>query len=191
MPQASGDPTGADAFVGIRDDTPFELRLAQAIAWCTPRATLHDPVGSLRSDSLRPRVLEVDRGAAVYGVLNYRTTDRSAYRATAVTSAKDLSGGRLLAYFPDAELSDGAAEQETAGFFDVNNAPPWDTWVALFRDPSAGNTSYSDYLVSWVPRDFVELAARGINVNPESCILWLADTRTPSATALGGRGWLQ
>ena len=83
-----------------------------------------------------------------------------------------LAGGRLLAYFPDAELSDGAAEAETRGFFDVNNAPPWDTWVALFRD-EGGDLSTSDCLVAWVPGALVESVDRGIYVNPEQCILWL------------------
>jgi len=177
--------------VGIGDDTPFELRLGQAIAWCAPRADPRDPVGSLRSESLRPRVLEVDRRAAVFGVVNYRTTDRPAYRAAPVTTAADLTGGRLLAYFPDAELSDGAAEQETGGFLDVHNAPPWDTWVALFRDPAAEDISYADYLVSWVPPAFVEAVARGIDVNPESCILWVDDTHTPLAAELRARGLLR
>jgi hypothetical protein len=45
------------------------------------------------------------------------------------TIPSGLSGGRLLIYFPNHDLACGAAEQETAGFFDVNNVPPWDTWV--------------------------------------------------------------
>ncbi len=50
----------------------------------------------------------------------------------------------------------------TKGFFDVNNVPPWDTWVC-----------YLDrYLVSWVPPVLEELASAGIRVNPEECIQW-------------------
>jgi hypothetical protein len=89
-----------------------------------------------------------------------------------------LAGGRLLAYFPDDELSDGAAEAETRGFFDVNNAPPWDTWVALFRD-EGGDVSTSDCLVSWVPGTLVKSVDRGIFVNPEGCIRWLAPPELP------------
>ena len=115
------------------DDQPFELRLAQAVAWCTPRSKR-----SLRSEHLRPWVLESDRAWSVrHGV---RVDGPARSRA-------DLKGGELLLYFPDMNLADGAAEAETGGFFDVHNTPPWDTWVGLFRDGPT-NPSLSDYLVS-------------------------------------------
>jgi len=84
-----------------------------------------------------------------------------------------LEGGRLLVYFPDLDLADGAAEAESRGYFDVNNAPPWDTWIALVLD-AVGNAK-SPYLVSWVPEEFLDAAQRGIDVNPEQCILWIED----------------
>jgi hypothetical protein len=46
-----------------------------------------------------------------------------------LSSITDLCGGRLVAYFPDDNLFDGAAEAESQGFFDVDNIPPYDTWV--------------------------------------------------------------
>lgn len=85
---------------------------------------------------------------------------------------RDLAGGRLLAYFPDSDLADGAAEAESKGFFDVNNAPPWDTWVALTDDE---RDEQHPCLVSWVPSEFIELAGAGILVNPEECVKWLDD----------------
>ena len=100
-----------------------------------------------------------------------------------VRTGHDFLGGRLLVYFPDGELSDGAAEIESRGFFDVNNAPPWDTWIALFRDDSA-DISSRDHLVSWVPKELVEIVDRGIYVNPEQCIVWLSDARIPIAERL-------
>jgi len=30
-----------------------------------------------------------------------------------------------------------------------------------------------NYLVAWIPPDFVQLASAGVAVNPEACILWL------------------
>jgi hypothetical protein len=74
-----------------------------------------------------------------------------------------LNGGRLLLYAPDENLCDGAAEVASLGFFDVDNVPPWDTWVAF----SNGT------LLSWVPPSLVTLAQSGIEVNPECCILWM------------------
>ena len=31
----------------------------------------------------------------------------------------------------------------------------------------------ANYLVAWVPPDFIQLASRGVRVNPEQCIRWL------------------
>ena len=31
----------------------------------------------------------------------------------------------------------------------------------------------ANYLVAWVPPDFIQLASGGVGVNPEACILWL------------------
>ena len=71
--------------------------------------------------------------------------------------------GRLLLFVPSETLMDGAAKYSSNGFFDVNNVPPWDTWV-----------SFSDRtLVSWVPPVLMETAQRGIDANPEACINWI------------------
>jgi hypothetical protein len=68
--------------------------------------------------------------------------------------------GRLLLFVPSETLMDGGAKYTSNGFFDVNNVPPWDTWVS------------DRTLVSWVPPVLVETAQRGIDVNPEACIVW-------------------
>ena len=169
------------------DFISFESRLAEAIAWCHPRASVGDPAGSLRSEQLRPRMLEVDRAAAVRWVADAR--QMSLRLAGQVHESSDRGVGRLLAYLPDMDLADGAAELESKGFFDINNTPPWDTWIALFRDP-AGDISSASLLVCWVPDSLVDLADRGIRVNPEECILWLADSHVPIAEQLRSAGHL-
>ena len=88
-----------------------------------------------------------------------------------------LRSGRLLLYAPQDNLSDGAAEYASMGFFDVDNAPPWDTWIVMFRK----------YLVSWVPSQLVRLVQQGLDVNPEQCILWADDpslSKEPIAATL-------
>jgi hypothetical protein len=80
-----------------------------------------------------------------------------------VGSFADL--GRILLYCPDDNLSDGAAAYSSKGFFDDENAPPWDTWVSF----------EGKYLISFVPRLLCGLAQRGIEVNPEECIRWADD----------------
>jgi hypothetical protein len=132
-------------------------------------------------------VLEVDRAAIVRNVALARAN--AVRDAKPVRTGHDLADGRLMVYFPDAELSDGAAEIESRGFFDVSNAPPWDTWIALCRDDRA-DISSRDHVVSWVPKELVELADRGIDVNPEQCIRWLSDTRVSIAERLRVAGLL-
>ena len=176
--------------VGLGDTEPFTLRLAQAVHWCSRRANAKDPARSLRYDQLQPHTLEVDRAATVRAPVHQRTV-HVPRDLQPVSCVDDLRGGRLLAYFPDAELSDGAAELETAGFFDSFNAPPWDTWVALFEDPTALDSSYRVYLVAWIPPVFLDTASRGIAVNPESCIVWLADVETRLTAELRARQLLR
>lgn len=77
----------------------------------------------------------------------------------------DLGGGKILCCAFDDNVSDGAAGYDSKGFFDVECAPPWDTWVCY----SAG------LLISFVPRILCGLAQRGIEVDPVECVRW-ADT---------------
>ena len=72
-------------------------------------------------------------------------------------------------------IGDGAAQAESNGFFDLYNTPPWDTWVSYFEDVPNGPGSYDCYLLAYVPRQLLPLAAGALLVNPEECILWLSD----------------
>lgn len=83
-------------------------------------------------------------------------------------------------YYPDHDLCDGAAEAESAGFLDMHNAPPWDTWVALIED----SREKVPFLVAWVPPAFIALANAGIEVNPEECVQWLDRSGLALAEAL-------
>ena len=173
-------------------DPALPAALAHAIAWCDHHADLAQPSRSLRPASLKPRILALTREEAVCEVLNARARElrvKSPTQAGSVEEMPHLGGGRLLSYFPDAELSDGAAEQETDGLFDKNNAPPWATWVAFLSDSGNRDLSYRAMLVCYVPEELVELAGRGIDVNPEGCIAWLADTETEVAQRLRRAGY--
>jgi hypothetical protein len=170
----------------IGDDVEFEQRLGETIAWCSRAAVAGDGTTHLWSEELRPWPLSPDRAATVLDALKQRARREPARRATTVQES-DLRGGALLLYFPDENLADGAAELETKGFFDADNVPPWDTWVGLFLDDSAA-ISRREYLVSWVPPSLVSSVERGIRVNPEGCILWLADSTVPLALELRGLG---
>ena len=109
----------------------------------------------------------------------------------------DLCGGRLLAYFPDDNLACGVAEAESQGFFDVDNIPRYDTWVWMVRNlrafaykDGAKGEMEANYLVAWVPPDFIELASGGIEVNPEECIRWLDTLEDEFVRSLRRLGFL-
>ena len=75
-------------------------------------------------------------------------------------------------------LTDGAAEHASDGFFDLWNLPPWDTWVAFGNRPTTQRErSEASLLISRVPPQLLEHADVGIAVNPEQCIAWLDDRR--------------
>lgn len=80
-----------------------------------------------------------------------------------------VDDGRLLIYFPDENLCDGAAPAASDGFFDENNIPPWDTWLMYVIEKGRWG---KNYLIAWVPPELLELATAGVDVNPEECILW-------------------
>lgn len=129
----------------------------------------------MRSPEISPRLLHSGRDDAVCEVGSSRHWQVRGTTTTPANSMPSLNGGRLLCYFPDADLSDGAAEQESGGFFDAHNTPPWDTWVGYFHDGLEPDGSYDKYLLVFVPEQLVSLATAGILVNPEECIVWFGD----------------
>ena len=143
------------------------------------KAKLHQLVPlakQLRSPSLQPVSFEpaqpfVARAQIVETLADKRAEQLRIEQRYPSTPLMDLGGGRLLLYAPDENLCDGAAQSSSKGFFDVDNIPPWDTWVCFV----------DRYLVSWVPPQLLDLANQGINANPEQCILWAPNTGLPHA----------
>jgi hypothetical protein len=137
----------------------------------------------LRSEGLRPVALSlaqsgVDHSAIVKQVTDARSKVLRNSCGYIESQSLDSRGGRLLLYAPENNLACGAAEYSSLGFFDIDNVPPWDTWMVMF----------GKYLVSWVPPQLIQLVQRGLDVNPEQCIMWADDpsiSKEPIATALG------
>jgi len=113
--------------------------------------------------------IDKERQSAVADLAEQRATLLREQGAAIAESGDSLAGGRLLLYEPDLNLADGAAALESGGFFDVDNTPPWDTWVDVV--PLAAPPPRL-CLVSWVPPQMIAVAARGALVNPEGCIYW-------------------
>jgi hypothetical protein len=110
------------------------------------------------------------------------TTERARllreHRVYPAAAAVDLAGGRLAVYFPADSLSEGHSKRVSAGFYDVDDAPPWDTWLWLVPDV---RYPLWHYLVSWVPPELMELAGQGMASNSSDCIRWAPSEDIPAA----------
>jgi hypothetical protein len=177
----------------VGDDRVQDLvgRLRETAIWCSQYLDPSAPQTCLRPARLAPATLTRSRHAAVGDVCQWRRQDTLGQPKHETRSPVR---GRLLVYFPDAELSDGAAQVESREFFDVFNAPPWGTWVGYFEENSV-DSDRSSYLLAWVPDEFIALAQAGIAVNPEECIIWLKDASVAIREIIATlddklRGWL-
>lgn len=171
-----------DRATGLNSDhvrQQFIRSLTEAIAWCGEAGSLSQPKTSLRSCKRDLEDLSSQSHQVFRVSLERSDRLRSAGKRN-LRPATDLCGGRLLAYFPDESLACGMAEVESLGFFDANNVPPYDTWVWMVRnvrtftrDHGARWEEEVNYLVTWIPPEFIPLATGGMKVNPEQCIMWL------------------
>ena len=70
--------------------------------------------------------------------------------------------GKLLRYEPLETVEDGSSEFLSHGFFNIEDAPPWDTWFL----------STESAIFSWVPEPLIRDAQAGIDANIVNCIHW-------------------
>ena len=136
-----------------RDIQKFRQHLAETIAWCGPRANIHDPVNCLRTPALRPA--NKSRTPDNYGHYEYTWGTIEQNEATVATLAAErsrllagtvprermsrsphLAGGRILVVAPEMSDTSGLSEAESGGFIDGFDLPAWDTWIAYIGEPS-------------------------------------------------------
>ena len=163
-----------------RELPPAVLReISEAAIWCSQRELLGR---SLRSPELDPFAIldmpsfphdrESIRAWSEMFRDNYRRAipwinqTRSELLKTAGIAVPDavnlLTKSKLLLYEPSETVSDGAAEVASRGFYDLKDAPPWDTWF-LYEN---------DAVFCCVPEHAISAAQAGIDVNPVDCIHW-------------------
>jgi len=125
----------------------------------------------IRSVALRPDGelmsyrRDVQRVALVESLCEKRASLLREAGKSADSGIFDLAGGRILLYSPDENVSDGASEAVSLGFYNLEDAPPWDLWVSYLNGE----------LVSWVSPELLSFADVGIGVNPVDCIQWADD----------------
>jgi hypothetical protein len=151
--------------------------LAETAVWCSRKPS---QTNKFRSPTLDPSALLEVPALEQIGIAAFVDAKRHSYqRATEsikrrrsellrsacipmASSATAEMKGRLLLYDPMETVSDGAAAASSSDFFDVEDAPPWDTWFWY-----AGGTIFC-----WVPELLVSKAQDGIDANPVDCIRW-------------------
>jgi hypothetical protein len=140
-----------------------------------------------RKHEAKPQILK-ERQEIVDAVAEKRRALLTMPRTEPSQIREVLGKGRLLLYYPDENLSDGAAPLNSERFFDDENAPPWDTWLVYVIDSIA---NHETYLLAWVPPECLELATGGIEANPEYCIRWAADADAKVVRQLRSAGLLR
>ena len=177
---------------------PFRYTLAQTVAWCAGRDLVSTNAESLRTPELSPPSFAYaetfeQRREMVEELAEKRLKLLRLQGRYRVLPARDLSGGRLVLYDPDLNRFDSTSLVESYGYFNWDNLPPWDTWVAYVRDEErerearrAGDeeAGFDSYLAAWAPPRYLELAAAGVRANAEGCLLWASDLGTPTAKRL-------
>ena len=167
----------------IERGTSIRLTLAEAAAWCRMRSDTAQTQlillrNQFRSPILKPRidpgdvVDELVRHDAVDTLIKVRSSLLQSQYGSQNLPFPDADEGKVLIYTPSENVSDGTSEYSSNGFFNENDAPPWDTWF-----------HYSDrQLLSWIPAGFVPFAQKGIDVNMVQCIEW---AKRPSLSRIG------
>ncbi len=131
----------------------------------TPTVNISD-IGHLDDEK---RKIAVDQVFAIRKTVLGPTSNREGYwNYSKVIKKDDSLRNRLVAYFPDQSIEDGAAEMESRGFFDKNDEPGWDTWVDFVMKPE-----FNSFLIAWVPPDMINNVEEGIKANIIGAVEWV------------------
>lgn len=165
----------------IQDPAGSSTAVLQAITetatWCLSRSLRGD---HLRSDELDPSAFLRMPPFDEFRIEEWMKRRRESYRIAVnainerrsallrdsnieiMNSSVAQSKGRLLLYETLETVVDEAAKGSSHGFFDGEDAPPWDTWFLYSKDT----------IFCWVPESWVRDAQAGIEANPVDCIHW-------------------
>jgi hypothetical protein len=176
-PAPSGLQTLSEMVKRLQPSPVVFQALSETVAWCQTRSKQNDhfrsnelnPQAFLKSPPFSEPSIEIwlDRKRESFQqAVNAINAIRSTFVRDRNKNVSDPSvaesKGRLLLYEPMETVTDGASEASSRGFFDIEDAPPWDTWFLY----SAGS------IFSWVPEELVQNAQAGIDANPVDCIHW-------------------
>lgn len=180
------------------DKADFLKSLEETVTWCNKHAVISDAKNSLRQvfqEPLNEYVPEYGRVMPNYSKIvpqliaeRANILEKSNFQSNSVPL--DLLGGRLFVSEPDNSLDDGMAEQESDGFIDGANVPVEDSWVYWFEGEVTPFDSNVGFIISYVPKIFIQKVQDGIDVNPEECVFWLEDMEHPIVKVMKELGCL-
>jgi hypothetical protein len=168
----------------------FKRQLAETIYWCAPRVAVSDPKNSLRT--ILPACIDDLHYDQLIKLVEPAVTIRStlieaefetikAWKKPIPPLPTGLAEGRLLAFYPDWATYDSVAEALTNGFFNHITIPAWDTWIYTGKATIPIDNSHRevDYLICWIPPQFVSRVDDATQSDPSECIEWLDKTKLP------------
>ncbi|MFY2560466.1 hypothetical protein ACN469_22835 [Corallococcus terminator] len=160
----------------------FNLRLAETIAWCLPRAEAARAGETTRSVELMPPVCGHDGdtvltllhssptvGATAVDFIAERRREALARSNVRLPPLGTLAGGWVFATDFNTDIC-GAATKPSNGYLDDYDIPGWDTWFAHRDTGRLGGLVYG-----WVPPTLLTLADEGFYVIPVSSAWWIGD----------------
>jgi len=163
----------------------FKKRLNETVAWCNKHIVPDDPARSLRSLDLRPPTLRLcpRLNIDLHDVVQAIADERAHWVTVWNLKSSGVTNGRLLICTSATEsIPDGAVTEESKGFYDDDDMPPWDTWLCyLYNEEILSNRKLyrREYLVSWVPPEFIDLANIGVEMHFLGCMTWAKEEDTP------------
>lgn len=161
----------------------FKRQLAKTIAWCTRPGLVEYGEFTFRkvmrpSDKWLRSICKEDRKSSVQTLFEERAKLLRSENIVVPSLDPNLSGGRLLAFFPDWTLADSVAWVESLSFFDAEDFPAWDTWVYYGSENWDGygeKTRNLNYLISWVPPKWFHYVENAIKTSSTEHIQWLSE----------------
>lgn len=137
--------------------------------------------GSFRSAVLLPNLVD-DEYKRIFGSSTFSIDEAKAMISVVIENRKalvkqslasservDTFVGRFLQHNFQETTYSCTPQEETEGFFDSLDIPPWDFWVGI------KTVGRQHFLYSWIPTPFVELVDRGVRCSAEENILWLKE----------------
>ncbi|NJL55702.1 hypothetical protein HC928_11225 [bacterium] len=100
-----------------------------------------------------------------------------------ISRASDLRMGRIMVFYRSLSTTDGSAAIITNGYFDACDFPPWTSWLSCGHQEARksteeyfGSKQYDvSFLLSWVPKEMVELVNDVIEASADRQFDWMKD----------------